>query len=457
MLETPYPYQLTGAEWLAPKTQALLADAMGLGKSCQAVRASDIVGAKNILVLCPAVARVNWQREFQKFSPMDRPCKVIFTGKDSIPDGGVVVCSYDLANAHLEELSRVPWDLLILDEAHYLKERTAKRTRAVYGHGKRLAGLHERAARVWRLTGTPAPNNASELWTHLKSAKLIEDSYWDFTFRYCSGFDSNYGYRITGHKNVEELKTLLKPFMLRRLKEDVMSDLPPIRFQEVTVERGPVQLDPDFFEVIRPIGEAKFLENMRVGEQSLADALAKVNGDSDAGRLSVLEAAAADKSQVTLRRFIAMTKLPSILDIIETELKVGLVSKIVLFGIHKTVIETTRERLKAFGAVTLYGGTPPAKRQRNIDHFMTRSSCRVLVGNIQAAGTAINLNAATEGAFLEQSWVPSDNAQAAARLYRAADPNQKPVRIRIFSLHDSVDQIVQETLVRKIRELAKIL
>ena len=445
-----FPYQDTGARWLASKDQALLADDMGLGKSAQAVRACDLVGAKNILVICPAAVRFNWAREFERFSPMDRPTCLMLTSRDRpASKSGVVICSYDLSVGALGLLKTIPWDVLILDEAHYLKERTTKRTRAAYGHNKATTGLAAHAKRTWRLTGTPAPNDASELYTHLRSAGIVNEPFWDFTFRFCKGFDSTYGYKITGHKNVEELKALLAPFMLRRTKDEVMTELPPIWYQEVTVDRSQVELDGLFPEA-QEVGAAAFVANLRVGEVTLKQALEAASGPTDA--MSVLEGSTT--SLTTLRRYIAMGKVPAVANLLAEELESGAVRKVVVFGVHKCAVEYMEQHLAKFGAVSLYGSTPPAKRQANIDRFMQDPECRVFIGNVQAAGTGITLTAAHEVVFLEQSWVPAENAQAAMRCHRIGQT--KPVRVRVFSLYKSVDEQVQQVLLRKAQELSKI-
>jgi len=447
-----YPYQKTGARWLAGQTQALLADDMGLGKSAQAVHAADLANVRSILVICPAAVRVNWQREFERFSPLDREIAVVKTAKDPV-QGPVVIVSYDLAVPLAHILKARQWDLLILDEAHYLKERSAKRTKAIYGHGSNRPGIISRAKRVWRLTGTPAPNDASELYTHLKTMNMINEPYWDFVFRFCTGFNTDYGFRVTGHKNVEQLKALMAPALLRRMKEEVMKELPPLHYQEVTVERTQVELDPAIFP-LGPQGEAGLLSELKVADQTLRQALEAVGGgeSSTESRLKLLESMA--PSMTTLRRYIGMAKLPAVLDIIQDELASGAMDKVVLFGVHQCVVEAARERLAKFGAVTYYGKTPPQLRQKNIDAFMNDPKCRVFVGNIQAAGVGITLTSACEVAFLEQSWVPSDNAQAAMRAHRIGQT--RAVRVRVFSLHQSVDEQVQQTLIRKARELTRI-
>lgn len=456
-LETLYPYQEAGSIWLAPKRHAFLADDMGLGKSAQVVRACDIIGAADILVLCPASVRVNWEREFEKFSPMDRPCTVLFSGKDEVPTNGVVVCSYDLATGFAHILKSRKWDVLILDEAHYLKERTAQRTKAIYGRGTRFPGIEASCARVWRLSGTPAPNNASELWTHLKSAGITTDPYWDFTFRYCSGFESSFGYKITGAKNTEELKALMKPFMLRRKKEEVMSELPPIVYQQITVERKPVELDPEFYENVREAGSAsEFFAQLKKADTALRSSLsvAASGRDTTEARLAILRGL--EGSTSTLRRYIGAAKMDSVFDIIEEELDKKKIDKIVIFGVHKVVIQGALDRFRRFKAVTVYGGTPGAKRQHHIDKFVKDPKCRVFIGNIQAAGTGINglQLVCNEVAFVEQSYVPGENAQAAMRVHR--NGQTLPVRVRIFGLHKSIDDDIQRILMMKARELTKL-
>jgi SWI/SNF-related matrix-associated actin-dependent regulator 1 of chromatin subfamily A len=473
-IETPYPYQLTGADYLAAHPQAFLADDMGLGKSCQAVVASDLIGADRILVLCPGSVRVNWEREFQKFSPMDRPCRVLMTGEDEVPTTGVVICSYDLLvaptatkaekrakkapedpalkakakaarqlkakrQAFLRAIQATRWDVLVLDEAQYLKDRGAGRTTAVFGHNVNDLGIAGNAERIWRLSGTPAPNNVSELWIHLRSAGIITMGYYDFVARYCVCVEGKFDVKIVGSKNVDELKGLLSQFMLRRMKADVQQDLPPIRFVEVAVEASPVPMS------------ATEVEEIRVGEQTLSQALAAIAPEAVQGVLDTEGVAMA-----TLRRYTGLAKLPGALKIIQEELESGTLDKIVLFAVHQAVVEGAQKTLANFGAVSVYGKTPGPQRQANIDRFSKDPSCRVIVGNITAAGVGVNgmQDSCSEVGLLESSWVPSDNAQAVARVHR--NGQSKSVRVRVFSLHNSSDEPVNAALIRKIRELAKI-
>lgn len=458
-----FPYQHEGAAFLAPRQHALLADEMGLGKSAQVVRACDMIAAANILVVCPGAVRINWSREFTRFSPMDRPLHLIMTGADR-PRPGVNVISYDLLiNEKIRAaLKAVAWDVLVLDEAHFLKERAAKRTRAIYGHAQ-FPGIAHVAKRVWRLTGTPAPNNASELYTHLKSAGIVRDAYWDFVFMFCDGFNSDYGYQITGVKNVAQLKALLAQFMLRRKKDDpqVNLQLPPITFAQTTVERSEVELDPYFYENWRPLGEGligqrRFIEQLQDVDKTLKRAmLVQEQGHHHTFNDTVKLLESYSKTTAQLRRYLGLAKVPRVADIIEEELASGAVEKIVIFAMHAQVIESLRTRFRKYGAVTLYGNTPQAKRQKNIDSFQNEKKTRVFIGNILAAGTGITLTAAHEVAFIEADWVPANNAQAAMRCHRVGQT--RAVRVRFFNCAGSVDEKVMDVLVQKTREITKFM
>lgn len=428
------PYQIAGAAWLASKDQALLGDFMGVGKSAQAVRACDLVGARTILVICPGNARVNWKREFEKFSPFDRPCHVVMPGGKPNFDASVLILSYEMATSFAEELKQHQYDVLVIDEAHYLKERSARRTKAIYGARRDVPGIIASAKRTWRLTGTPAPSHAGELYTHLKSAGLAVEPYYDFLFRYCRGFDSNFGFKVTGHQNEAELRGRLEPFMLRRT-EGV--ELPPLSFETVAVERSP-ELLKTYFSEAQDIAES---------DAELRRALAKPGDDA----LKILESTTTSYS--TLRRYTVAAKLPAIAEIVEQDLTAGM-DKIVLFGVHTLAIEWMAGKLKKFGPVMLYGKTPANKKQDVVDRFQNDKDCRVLIGNIQAAGIAITLTAGCEVGFLEKVWVPGEIVQALKRCHRRGQA--RSVRVRSFTLYDSSDEAVDGALMRKVKELAKI-
>jgi SWI/SNF-related matrix-associated actin-dependent regulator 1 of chromatin subfamily A len=440
-----YPYQKEGAEWLGQKKFALLADDPGLGKTAQAIRACDLVGARKIVVLCPAIARFNWVREFMKFSWRSCESRVAMTtASDAVGSPDIVVCSYDLlTNKKVGAwLRSKPRDVVILDEAHYLKNAKAKRTQAAFALT---------AERIWALSGTPAPNHAAELWPLLHHFQVYAGDYWSFVNRFCKYYETPYGIQITGTQRVDELRALMAPILLRRKKDDVLTDLPKIAFHDVVVPPNDVDLELYYPELTLGLKtEAEIMARLDA-EQASIDAVVNLVGMGGHG---VAALAAMNAKVAASRRYTGLQKVDAIIEIITAELEANLYEKIVIFAVHRDVIMTIRNRMQAFKAVTLFGGVEPNKRERFIRDFQTKDNHRVIVANIQAAGTAITLTAANQVAFAECSWVPAENAQAAMRVHRIGQT--KPVTVRFFGLADSSDERVARVLRRKTRDLIAI-
>ena len=439
-----YPYQKEGAEWLSQKRYALLADDMGLGKTAQAIRACDLVGAKKILVICPAIARFNWSREFEKFSLCSRGITTQLAPRIKSRVSDVVIVSYDLLirkNIY-SSLCTVSWSVVVLDEAHYVKNAKAKRTQAAFALN---------AQRIWALSGTPAPNHAAELWPLLHHFQVYPGDYWSFVNRFCKYYDTPYGIQITGTQRVDELRALMAPILLRRKKDDVLKDLPQIAFHDVVIPPNDVDLELYYPELTLGLKtEAEIMARLDA-EQASIDAVVNLVGMGGHG---VAALAAMNAKVAASRRYTGLQKVDAIVEIITAELEANLYEKIVIFAVHRDVIMTIRNRMQAFKAVTLFGGIEANKRERFIRDFQTKPNHRVIVANIQAAGTAITLTAANQVAFAECSWVPAENAQAAMRVHRIGQT--KPVTVRFFGLANSSDERVARVLRRKTRDLIAI-
>jgi SWI/SNF-related matrix-associated actin-dependent regulator 1 of chromatin subfamily A len=410
-----HPYQIVGSRFLAERTAALLADDPGIGKSAQAIRACDDLLATKVLVVCPASVVENWRREFAKFSVLG-----------TVP----LVRSYE---AVTRGAIQSPYDALILDEAHYLKTKDAKRTKAIYGEKcDGAGGLIEKADHVFLLTGTPAPNNPSELWTHLRALapEMIltkagkPQSFWQFVNAYCTTRDNGFGIQITGGKRHEVLKEKLQPFMLRRLKSEVLTDLPPITWGELFVE-GRVEGESGAqAALVRSTLLTKGVDGLREIAPHVA----------------------------TLRRLTGLAKVAPVVEWVWEWLE-STDRKIILFGVHREVLGAVVEQLKAFHPAVITGDT--TNRQAEVDRFQTDPQCRVFVGQVVAAGVGITLTAASDVLFLESSWTPSDNSQAAMRAHRLGQVN--PVLIRFAVLSGSVDEQIAAAVARKTRDITKIL
>ncbi len=187
----PLPHQIIGAEFLAARTAALLADSPRVGKTGAAIMATDKVAAERILVVTTASGRPVWTRGFRDWSDRDLRTEAAYGKLPDLTGPLRLVVSWSEIVKFLPELLRHRWDVLILDESHYAKSVETKRTRAVYGvmNGMgRSWGLCDMAARVWCLTGTPLPNAPNDLYPMLRALtpERIDGlhKYEDFLHRY---------------------------------------------------------------------------------------------------------------------------------------------------------------------------------------------------------------------------------------------------------------------------------
>ena len=157
-----YKYQVEGSHWLSLMRNAILGDEPRVGKTAAAIAGADIISARRVLVVCPAIVRPNWEREFRKWQMLMRTTGLIMTSKDR-PTEDVAIVSYELLSSRpvLLALLAVDWDLMIVDEAHAVKNPSALRTMCLYGGDcTATKGLASKAKRVWLLSGTPIPNSA---------------------------------------------------------------------------------------------------------------------------------------------------------------------------------------------------------------------------------------------------------------------------------------------------------
>lgn len=417
-----YPYQEIGSDWLASKKYAFLADEPGVGKTLQAIVGLHKAGVQTPLILCPASLRENWRREFYK------------AGSTLDPD----IVSYE--GAALGHVPEGRYDAIICDEAHYLKTASTKRTVAVYGPKcTGASGLVTRTDRMWLLSGTPAPNNQAELYPHIRALlpdRIIDPrtkqpmGYNAFERKFTTGWKDAFGWRITGSRNTEELRSITKDFFLRRLKKDVLKELPPVTYDHLYLTE--FQLPSEFrnseiAELVRQTLEEHGIPGLR----KLTSHIATLR------RLTGL---------VKVRRTAAWIR--DFLDCTE--------NKIVVFAHHIEVIDALDMVLRKDGIQTaiIVGSVPGAKRMQEVDRFQEDPKCRVFIGQISAAGTGLTLTAASDLLFLESDWVPGNNVQAAMRIHRVGQKNA--CIVRFATLAGSVDEQIQAAVMRKTVELAAL-
>lgn len=449
-----YPYQRAGADWLASRRAGLLADDMGLGKTITALRAAARVGARRVLVLAPSVVLLNWKREADTWllEGVER-AQVVRSGYDRIdPTARLVVVSHGLfwrpeMRARLLETS---WDVLIVDESHEFRNAgnggvPVKRTAALYGTDGSV-GLVTRAGAVWLLSGTPMPNHAGELWTmlHACAPELIESEHTGYPLTY-GGFLSRYcrtapcpfkGRKVVGNKRGDELRNRLRGFVLRRRKSDHL-DLPPVRYETTALE-GDVSAA---MRVVDELATGRF-----------EDALVEAGGDADLA----LDILGRSSELADFRRLCGLTKAPLAAELFEDELRLGGLDSLVVFAHHRDVLSVLAERLEDFGVERIDGSVSPAARDAATRRFQDPKGPRVMLCNIRAGGVGVTLTRASTLAFVELSWVPGENAQAADRIHRIGQ-RAESVRVRFLSLANTVDEVIVASVRRKIQSIREVM
>jgi SWI/SNF-related matrix-associated actin-dependent regulator 1 of chromatin subfamily A len=212
---------------------------MGLGKTIQAI---GVINAdpsiKRVLVVCPASLKVNWARELNKWLVRRMSVEV---ANGNFPRSDVVIINYDILKKWRTEIDQIKWDLLIVDECHYVKNSRALRTQALLGKhdrdpDKRIKGIEARK-RIF-MTGTPIVNRPSELWSLVEALdpQGLGSNFFQFMKRYTNATHNGYGWDFTGASNLDELQQRLRAkFMVRRLKSEVLTDLPAKRRQVIVL------------------------------------------------------------------------------------------------------------------------------------------------------------------------------------------------------------------------------
>lgn len=432
-----FPYQETGAAFLARHDRGALYDEMGVGKSAQTVRALDLVKARRIVVICPAAAREVWKGEFAKFARIPRR---IVKGKD-IQDlnywlrgkADVLLLSYEMAVKWAKRIEGDIVDAIVFDEAHYLKNEENARARALLGtHCDGSDGLARWGAHVWFLTGTPSPNDVADIWTMARFCGGTALSKKTFCNRYYRARAGAYSLSHTPRKEMlPELRQVLSSFSLRRTKAQAGLELPPVWLTTMTVEGDTAEI-------------RQLLREHPAMEKAVIEAIEK-------GGLSFLDA----QHIATLRRLVGEAKAPAFAAMLLEELNNGL-DKVVVFGIHTRALDLIEGALRDAGidSVRVDGRTADGDRKTAVELFQGSQRHRVFLGNIRAAGTSLTLTAAADIVMFESSWAPADNAQALMRVHRIGQ--ERSVRARFISLAGSIDERVSATVARKTAAIAQI-
>lgn len=377
-----------------------------------------------VLIVCPASLRVNWCRELKKWLASDTALRDDHSLESEWTV--TVVRSYEQIVAG-DVPPDVKIDIAVFDEAHYLKNPSAKRTKAC---------LSIVADTRLFLTGTPVVNRPMDLFPILSSCGMKMDRT-AFGKRYCGGHLVQIGWKprkfawdFSGASHTDELNAALRAsVMVRRTKAEVLTELP-----EKT--RQVIELDiPDGESVALKDAVKRMFDGMESAAENL----------SELKRIAFNELAAA-------RLDIARNKLPHVIEFVKDLLEEE--EKVVVFAHHREIIEALQEGLADYVPVKLYGGMTDAQKDYAVRAFQTNPKCRVFIGQIQAAGTGLTLTAAHTVVFAELDWVPGNVTQAEDRCHRIGQHD--PVRVIHLVARESVDARMVRALVDKQSVIDKV-
>lgn len=416
-------YQEYGAHWLADRRRAILADKPGMGKTVQAIVASDLVGCKRILVLAPKIILHQWKRHIETWS---HGRVHILTTTNDIDDGARWhVTNYEVPTRR--NLLGGRWDCLIVDEAHRIKNRKASRTKAVFA-------LSRRVPNVFLLTGTPILNRPDELWALLHTvAPKVFSSYWRWVDEHCL---QEVVYAGPGRPVVTKVVGVIDPERLRRQIADyvLMRDYNELNLPDRLEETIHVELHP---RQRKQYDEMRLAYAADLGKQILIAPNAAV-------RLLRLQQLALDPRLVGSD--VRGAKTDYILEFIEDHARD---SKILAFSTFRDYCHLLRRELidRGIETVEITGEQSLAERHRAEQRFQEDPQVRVLVGTYEAMSEGLNLQAADIVIHCNKPWVPKLVEQAEARALRRG--RTRPVTMVSVLADHTVDQYVERVLASK--------
>ena len=428
-------FQKAAIAFGATRRNILIGDDMGLGKTIQAIGIvnNDGPAAFPVLIICPASLKRNWARELRLWLCDDHTIAEA-TG-DSLPNADVVIVNYDIAYKLEGLIHDRQWGTLIADEAHYMKNRNAQRSKVVLGARGARTGDYRgfQARRRLYMTGSPLPSRPAELFPLIHSLDPESWPSWKaYEGRYC----------LTDEHLPELQAKLRATVMIRRLKRDVLSELPPKVRQVIEFPAGAA--------AATVAAELAEYERSRAAlDALLADVeAARQSGNEEAFKAAVRALRAAEKVRFTelskRRHETALEKVGTVIDFLkEVSDSVG---KVVAFGYHQDMIKKVSEAFPG-RCVVITGETPVPARQGLVDRFQTDPSIDFLFGQITAAGVGLTMTASSTVVMMEEDWVPGNVSQAEDRCHRYGQ--RSSVMCYHLVLEGSLDAKMAQTIIEK--------
>jgi len=480
-------YQQIGVEEILYRKNVLLGDDMGLGKTIQVLAALNIARPSNVLIVCPKSLCWNWFEESKRILLDDWQLDEMFTvGSIDYIDTKrrLLIVSYETVARFSAVLGATKWDWIVFDEFHYVKNVSSKRYKGVAKlvESQRILtkrndgelavnekGQHivEHDAKILGLTGSPIVNFVRELFPLINL--LDKKTWWSpsaFLKRYTSG-DRN-GNRNYGRNQAELQKILRESIMIRRLKKDVLPELP-------AKQRQVIEFPSDGLEDLLEEEKKIFEGRSRNKVDELADIIMEVNAsgvvEGEINWEEIIKDLKYDKhyffeEMARVRHLVALAKLPMVKEHIQDVLEShenG--EKLVVFAHHRDVIEELTEFINKWyfenksltnACVSIYGGShTDYEKQQVMNQFQSGDTLKCIVGGLKVIGHGFNMTRAAHCIFAELDWVPSTITQAEDRLHRFGQ--QEKILVQHLTLKNSMDALMAKKIINKQKQMNKVL
>jgi SWI/SNF-related matrix-associated actin-dependent regulator 1 of chromatin subfamily A len=427
--KTLRPFQAQGVAFLEHRNgKAIIGDDMGLGKTIQALAYLHAhPELKPAIVLSPAVVKYHWLNEVKGCLSDDRKA-VVLEGKKAyqLDNPDIIILNYDIVAGWQEYLASLSPKVLVLDECQAIMNNTTLRTKAVKALAKRIP-------HIIPMSGTPVINRPKEIYNAIRMVEPnLFPNFMHFANRYCGAKHNGFGWDYNGASNLEELYEKLQGVMIRRRKEEVLTELPPKQ------------------RAVIPVALSNEREYRRVEKDFIGWVTEKK------GKLAAVKASNAEAlSQISALRFMAAKgALKGAIEWIKDFLN-DTIHKLVVFAVHKEIISALMDEFGTDIAVKIDGSVSAQKRSEIVDRFQNDPSVRLFVGNIKAAGVGITLTASHNVAFLELPWTPGLLDQAEDRCNRIGQKNA--VNIWYLLPRDTIEERLAEMIDDKRKVITAIL
>lgn len=474
---TPYRFQVRGIRFLeAHGGRALICDDMGLGKTLQTIAwAAMHPEARPMLVICPASVKYSWQRELMIHAKLESyVCEGLIPTEAELKKGmrermgkirsrrmhpkakskairdlkrsielrrnvakrsirkarkcGILIINYEILLSWLPALQDMDPQIVVMDECQYVKNMKAKRTKA-------CREVARSSPHVIGLSGTPISGRPAEFFPILQMVRPTEfPSFWKFAFEFCDPSKNKWsgGWDFSGASNLDALHKRLQSIMIRRMKRDVLKELPD-KIRTVT----PIEITN---RAEYDAAEENFLQWLR--ENRGRKAVKRAMKAQAIVKLGALKLLSAQGKMPMAKQWVNDWLADSAED-----------EKIIIFAFHRAIMKQLRE---AFPQAALVDGSVAGRtRQAEVDRFQTDPECRVFLGHLKAAGTGLTLTAAANVLFLEVGWTPAEHDQAEDRALRIGQT--KNVSVYYLVGRNTVEQKILEIIEEKDGICSKIL